>query len=145
MFSPLEIIIRLYIDIDLRNIQIIHIFWKSLNINKLMCLIYNLYHMYTIHILLPGESHGRAWWTTVHGVRKSRTQLKWLSSSSIVLVNKAWISLLGTTKNILWVHEIPSWTQGTVILIIWQEFSVESCKGSSLCRSNDGVCDVSAS
>ena len=34
-------------------------------------------------VLLPGKSQGRgAWWAAVHGVAKSRTRLKWLSSSS---------------------------------------------------------------
>ena len=35
-------------------------------------------------ILLPGESHGqRSWWATVHGVTKSRTLLKQLSTHSM--------------------------------------------------------------
>ena len=34
-------------------------------------------------VFLPGESQGRgAWWAVVYGVAQSRTQLKWLSSSS---------------------------------------------------------------
>ena len=34
-------------------------------------------------VFLPGESQGRgAWWAAVYGVSQSRTQLKWLSSSS---------------------------------------------------------------
>ena len=34
-------------------------------------------------VFLPGESQGRgAWWAAVYGVTQSRTQLKWLSSSS---------------------------------------------------------------
>ena len=34
-------------------------------------------------VFLPGESQGQeAWWAAVHGVAQSRTQLKWLSSSS---------------------------------------------------------------
>ena len=33
--------------------------------------------------ILPRESYGQStWWATVHGVAQSRTQLKWLSSSS---------------------------------------------------------------
>ena len=32
---------------------------------------------------LPGESQGQgAWWAAVYGITQSRTQLKWLSSSS---------------------------------------------------------------
>ena len=40
-------------------------------------------------VFLPGESQGRgAWWAAIYGVTQSRTQLKWLSSSSIyILVN----------------------------------------------------------
>ena len=35
-------------------------------------------------VFLPGESQGQgAWWAAVYGVAQSRTQLKWLSSSSI--------------------------------------------------------------
>ena len=34
-------------------------------------------------VFLPGESQGRgAWWAAVYGVARSRTRLKWLSSSS---------------------------------------------------------------
>ena len=34
-------------------------------------------------VFLPGESQGRgAWWAAVYGAAQSRTQLKWLSSSS---------------------------------------------------------------
>ena len=34
-------------------------------------------------VFLPGESRdGGAWWAAVYGVTQSRTQLKWLSSSS---------------------------------------------------------------
>ena len=34
-------------------------------------------------VFLPGESQGRgSWWAAVYGVAQSRTQLKWLSSSS---------------------------------------------------------------
>ena len=34
-------------------------------------------------VFLPGESRdGGAWWAAVYGVAQSRTQLKWLSSSS---------------------------------------------------------------
>ena len=34
-------------------------------------------------VFLPGESQGRgAWWAAIYGVAQSRTQLKWLSSSS---------------------------------------------------------------
>ena len=34
-------------------------------------------------VFLPGESQGRgAWWAAISGVAQSRTQLKWLSSSS---------------------------------------------------------------
>ena len=37
-------------------------------------------------VFLPGESQGwRAWWAAVYGVAQSRTQLKWLSSSSSTL------------------------------------------------------------
>ena len=36
-------------------------------------------------VFLPGESQGRgAWWANVYGVAQSQTQLKWLSSSSIL-------------------------------------------------------------
>ena len=39
-------------------------------------------------VLLPGESQGwGAWWAAVYGVTQSRTQLKWLSSSSSILSN----------------------------------------------------------
>ena len=35
-------------------------------------------------VFLPGESQGRggAWWAAIYGVTQSRTQLKWLSSST---------------------------------------------------------------
>ena len=35
-------------------------------------------------VFLPGESQGRgAWWAAIYGVAQGRTQLKWLSSSSL--------------------------------------------------------------
>ena len=38
-------------------------------------------------VFLPGESQGQgAWWSAVCGVAQSRTWLKWLSSSSTLLV-----------------------------------------------------------
>ena len=38
-------------------------------------------------VFLPGESQGRgAWWAAVYGVTQSQTRLKWLSSSSILLL-----------------------------------------------------------
>ena len=45
-------------------------------------------------VFLPGESQGRgAWWAAVYGVAQSRTQLKWLSSSSFFSLNTLNISL----------------------------------------------------
>ena len=39
----------------------------------------------------PGESQGRgAWWAAIYGVMQSRTQLKWLSSSSSSSSILAW-------------------------------------------------------
>ena len=37
-------------------------------------------------VFLPGKSQGR-WWAAVYGVAQSRTQLKWLSSSSSLADN----------------------------------------------------------
>ena len=37
---------------------------------------------------LPGESQGGgAWWAAIYGVAQSRTQLKWLSSSSVYVTS----------------------------------------------------------
>ena len=41
-------------------------------------------------VFLPGESQGQ--WAPVYGVAQSRTQLKWLSSSSSQIAQKAWWS-----------------------------------------------------
>ena len=36
---------------------------------------------------MPGESHKGAWRATVHGVAKSQTQLKWLSTQARILTH----------------------------------------------------------
>ena len=42
-------------------------------------------------VFLPGDSQGRGtWWAAVYGVAKSRTWLKWLSSSSSRLTIFLW-------------------------------------------------------
>ena len=48
----------------------------------------------------PGD--GGAWWAAVYGVAQSRTQLKQLSSSKQMLLNKKW-----TIEEIKENHKIP--------------------------------------
>ena len=39
-------------------------------------------------VFLPGESHGqRSWWATVHGVAKSQTRLKRLSTHTLIWID----------------------------------------------------------
>ena len=46
-------------------------------------------------VFLPGESQGRgAWWAAVYRVTQSRTQLKWLSSSSILTGVRGYVTVV---------------------------------------------------
>ena len=63
-------------------------------------------------VFLPGGSQGRgAWWATVYGVAKSRTRLKWLSSSSSL--GTCWYPPLpGTADTHFWMR--PPWLTGVM-------------------------------
>ena len=59
-------------------------------------------------VFSPGESQGRgAWWAAVYGVAQSRTRLKWLSSSRLV------ITFLPRSK-----HLLISWLQSPSAVIL---------------------------
>ena len=81
-------------------------------------------HWQPTPVFLPGESQdGGAWWAAVFGVTQSRTQLKWLSSSSNVpiqtitihvhnLLGGSWKSL---THTICVVYYQDIWHLGTTV------------------------------
>ena len=48
---------------------------------------------------LENPRDGRAWWAAVYGVTQSRTQLKWLSSSSNSMLSFDLVSILSKVKH----------------------------------------------
>ena len=79
-------------------------------------------------VFLPGESHGGAWWPTVHRVTKNWTWLKWLSTHHtciflIPIFNKSFFFSLQLSNTIfrLWkywpVCECSSFTWNLVICV----------------------------
>ena len=83
-----------------------------------------------------------AWWAAVHGVAKSRTWLKWLSSSSMgpVSCNKSLASFgeMGTT-GAWWVEE---WCKGLYIFTVYSDCgivkTVEAERSIRRLRQNNG-------
>ena len=62
-------------------------------------------------VFLPGESQGRwAWWAAVYGVTQSRTQLKWLSSSSMSHVRPQFPNQGSNLCPLHWESGVNHWT-----------------------------------
>ena len=56
---------------------------------------------------LPGESHGEAWWATVHGVAKSRTQLSNFTYLLTHSLTTCWFMNFGASQVALVVKNPP--------------------------------------
>ena len=79
-------------------------------------------------VFLPGESQGRgAWRAAVYGVAQSRTQLKWLSSSTVTISRAIW--------------KWPSWYH--VILFICSDKFRNHSKICSVLLSEGKLCLIS--
>ena len=73
----------------LSQMAVFHLFWWKQWLCSILLYIYIIYIYWSGNPLqypcLENPRDRRAWWAAVYGVAQSRTRLKWLSSSSILL------------------------------------------------------------
>ena len=88
-------------------------------------------------VLLPGESQGwgGAWWAAIYGVAQSRTQLKWLSSSSS---SKRYILKFSRKKDLVTMYT----NEYKLDLLWWSCHKIHKCQIIMLCVVTNDLCHI---